>query len=404
MAPKAPRRTWRQRGTLVIMSLGAVTSLITAWLVQDMAGAVHSIERVPLSGVLDTVPERAGTVGPSTYLVVGVDGVGEKRTDEPTGPRSVLTDTIMIVKTDPASASAEVLPLPRDLWVKIPGRGMRKINAAKAIGSEDGDAGSGERLLVETIRANFGIAINHYVQIDFKGFASIFDSVGGVDLYMPAAGRDRNMGTWEQGCLHLDGQEALRLARSRKFQARVDGRWRSDPGGDLGRIRRQQFLIRLGLSKAIRRAADNPIQLRSLVSTSAKSLTLDDSLPVDDLIDMAMQYRDVDMADIVTNDLDVSFDFKGTASVDLLEDTAHNREVLAKFRTQGVAGDDELLPPLRATSSSSTSTSSATSTTMAQSSTSGGASGGSQAPAANPEDDPNYWFTPLATRPDGRSC
>lgn len=394
------------------MAAGVLAASATAWTVQDLGRTVHSISRVPLGTVLDTVPQSDADVAPSTYLVVGADGVDGERTDEADGPRAVLADTIMIVRTDPANAAAEVLPLPRDLWVWIPDHGRRKINAAMSLGAEDDPIAGGEKLLIETIRENFGIAINHYVEIDFAGFTKLVDKIGGLDFYLPAPARDKNMGAWPQGCQHLDGDQALHFSRSRKYQAEVDGSWRSDPGGDLGRIRRQQFIIRLIISKAIRQGASNPIQLRSLVNASAKDLTLDDTLSVKDLVDLAMKYRELNLQDIVTNDLTVTFETRGNADVDVLDDTRANREILAPFQTAGVGGDHLLLEPL-ATVGTSTSTSVTSTTTAPGGTTADGSTTTTTAKKGSttttttpstPETDPNYWFTPQMTQPNGQAC
>ena len=79
-----------------------------------------------------------------------------------------LTDTIMVLRVDPAAASASVLSFPRDLLVDIPGHTSRsRINSAFETGGPD--------LLVRTIAENFGIPVHHYLEIDFAGFQELVE-------------------------------------------------------------------------------------------------------------------------------------------------------------------------------------------------------------------------------------
>ena len=90
----------------------------------------------------------------------------------------------MILRIDPESERAALLSLPRDLFVPIPGTGTsRRINIAVEQG--------GAPLLIRTIGENFGIPINHYVQVDFASFRGLVDAIDGVPIYVPRPARDR---------------------------------------------------------------------------------------------------------------------------------------------------------------------------------------------------------------------
>ncbi len=123
--------------------------------------------------------------------------------EEAGGQRS---DTIMLLRIDPEDETAHLLSFPRDLYLPLAGdRGSDKINAAYA---------QGRQVLIDTIQQNFGLAINHYVEIDFIAFRDIVDEIGGVPLYFERPVRDKHTGlsVTEPGCHVLDGRSALHFA------------------------------------------------------------------------------------------------------------------------------------------------------------------------------------------------
>ena len=95
------------------------------------------------------------------------------------------TDTIIVATIDPATKTAGMLSVPRDLWVNIPGYGQNRINQAFRLGQIKAHPGGGPALLKETIAANLGITIDYYVQIDFAGFEQVVNTLGGVEVCVP---------------------------------------------------------------------------------------------------------------------------------------------------------------------------------------------------------------------------
>lgn len=378
-------------------SLLTVAALLAAAALWDLARLSGRIRRVPVSSALDRSgpgDDEVVSGAPQNFLVVGVDGSGGTRDDDVGGPRPVLSDSILVLRTQPATGSVDLLPLPRDLRVDVPGHGRRKINAAMSLGAAEDPEGGGQRLLVETIRQNLDIAINHYVEVDFTGFAAIVDRVGGLSVWFPAPARDRHIGVEvaAAGCVHLDAAQALDLARSRYYDARVDGEWTRDPSSDLGRIRRQQLIIRAVLAEAIDDGARNPLQLRRILYDLAGSVALDDTLAPDDLLALVSAHRNVALEDVVTHDLAVTFADDGDV---LLDASPANQALLARFRdvvSVPSAPSEELGPaPARPTPAA--------------------------APASPPPDedpppdqvpppdeDPLAPFTPTLTSPDGARC
>src|SRR4051794_21757699 len=170
------------------------------------------------------------------YLLVGSDSREGADPSDPdygsigsdsttTGHRS---DVIILVRHDLATDTASLLSIPRDLLVTISPTGHRdRINSSFA---------SGPKGLVDTISKNFGIDINHYVEVNFNGFKQIVDAVGGVPACFEYPTRDRNTGLMviAPGCYTLNGVQARQYVRSRHFEQYIKGKWLEDPRSDLG--------------------------------------------------------------------------------------------------------------------------------------------------------------------------
>jgi polyisoprenyl-teichoic acid--peptidoglycan teichoic acid transferase len=236
---------------------------------------------------------KAPSDGSLNLLVVGSDtrqGVHGGGFGEAGGQRS---DVIIVVHLVPAARHASVLSIPRDLYVPVAGTdGSAKINSA---------FNHGPGRLVQTIRDSLGIPIHHYLLVDFDGFREVVTALGGISMYFPRPVRDDHNGRNESGldvprtgCHRLGGAEALAMARSRYFQYQDrSGDWHADPGTDLGRIRRQQTLLRAMAAKAAGRVA-NPLRANALVGSVVDSLTKDDRLSVRRAISLARQFRSFD--------------------------------------------------------------------------------------------------------------
>ena len=147
-------------------------------------------------------------------------------------------DTIVFLSISPKTKDALILSIPRDTRVEIPGRGMDKINHAYAFG--------GEKLISKTVSSFLDIPLHFYAVMDFKGFVSIIDVLGGVEIDIEkemhyvdkAGGVDINLYPGKQ---ILNGEKALQYIR-----------FRHDRLGDLGRIKRQQKLAMALINKMMK--------------------------------------------------------------------------------------------------------------------------------------------------------
>jgi LCP family protein required for cell wall assembly len=234
----ARQRRTRRRWILILGSLLALNALVFAGYLyaRGLEQAVIEVTVVPeVDAALDAAPE-AGE--PMTFLVLGSDsreGLPEDWDDFGAfgGERA---DVIILAHVLPDQGRVQLLSIPRDLRVDIPGHGYGKVNAALAYG--------GAELAVDTIRLNLDVPIHHYVEVDFAGFAAIVDAVGGVSIDFPHAARDLKSGlSADAGTQLLDGRQALAYARSRSYEELRSGSWTFVEANDIGRTGRQQQII-----------------------------------------------------------------------------------------------------------------------------------------------------------------
>jgi len=320
------KRTGRQRALLGLTSFLAIFSLAAAGAIGWVYTQASSVPRVDVSASL-APPVAPGD--PLNILLVGIDSGAGLNADNPvlTGRGATLnTDTIMILRVDPKNQQAALMSLPRDLWVKYAGGGEGRINAALANG--------GPEKLIDTINSAFGIPINHYAMVDFNGFGQLVDTVDGVPIYFNYPARDENTGLYQfnAGCQVLDSEQALAYVRSRYYQIRKpNSGWQFDPSSDYGRIARQQQFIKAALKKAVSKGVRNPFTLKEYVDIAQKNVILDTQLSVQELLDLAQQFRLFDPDQLVTMTLTTYGVNRGGAStLDL--NMAASAPVLDVFR------------------------------------------------------------------------
>lgn len=238
------------------------------------------------------------------FLVTGADNSTDKscvQLQDQGARAGERSDTIMVVRLDPATKQSAVLSFPRDLYVKIPGHGMSRINSAYH--RDD------PQLLIDTIQAEFGVMIDHFVQIDFCAFQRLVSAVGGVAVPLPYPVRDDSTGlnVPVKDCYTFDGVEALKYVRSRHLEYQTDdGKWHTDPSSDLGRIARQQDFLRRTLSSALKGNLLRPRIITSLYETYQKDLVVDTGLTIDKMIELVGVIRDIEPSLIRTYQIEAT--------------------------------------------------------------------------------------------------
>jgi LCP family protein required for cell wall assembly len=239
------------------------------------------------------------------------------------------TDTIMIMRIDPATQRAAILSIPRDFSAKFAlGAGHHftgKINGAAYYGDD---------VLINTIKDALGIPINHYVKVDFKGFERLVNTIGGVPMYFPTPARDVHSQLYvpSAGCITLSGAQALAYARSRYYQYQgSNGGWIADNTYDYGRIHRQQDFIRRTLKQAIAKGARNPTTMLKMINDVLPALTFDQTFnTADKVYSFAQQLKNLEPDHITTYTIETKHK-DGTEDNLEYVDSANNRLVLQYF-------------------------------------------------------------------------
>lgn len=211
-----------------------------------------------------STPSDLTTKDVYTFLVLGLD----TRPDE----SELNTDVIMLSRVDLAQTAVRTISIPRDLYVDIPGYGSNKINQAFNSAAANGrdEWSLGKEATVNTIEQSFGVAIDGTLSVRFEGVEKIVDAFGGVSFDNPYYLRDDIFGLnpdgtaileYDAGVHHINGEEALRLMRSR------------NQDGDEGRVMRQQLI----LTELLREATDprNITQLPELAEALKDTVITD---------------------------------------------------------------------------------------------------------------------------------
>lgn len=263
----------------VLVLLGLVLAFVLYGIWQ-----FNRIERIPVGGALSPA-SASGT----NYLIVGSDSregfdpndpnagvvLGSDVDDDPTS----RSDTILVLRV--TDDGAIMMSIPRDLWVRRADGSEGRINAAYRQGPEN---------LIRTVQG-LGIPVHHYVEVDFVTFAGMVDGVGGVTIEIPHPARDEASGLDlpEAGLVTLDGTQGLAYVRSRRYSELIDGTWRTDPTGDLGRVQRQQTFLRAVMGEV--GSSRNPIELARVSGAVSGGLRMDDQMGFFDALGFGRQLR-----------------------------------------------------------------------------------------------------------------
>ncbi|SFP13549.1 transcriptional attenuator, LytR family [Geodermatophilus dictyosporus] len=315
--PRRPPRGLRQFLLALGVLIGVFVLLVGggAWYLTDRyAGNIDRIADV-FSGLDEgsrpapATPATPAGAAPVTFLLVGTDtratadegadgGIAE-------GGRS---DAVMLARFSADRQHAQLVSIPRDSWVDVPGHGMNKINSAYAFG--------GPTLLVQTVEQLTQVRVDHYVAIDFEGITQVTDDLGGVDVVV-AETTSNGPHTFPAGVNHLDGDQA-RWYLGQRYGL---------PGGDFDRVRRQQQF----LEAVFRQLLDtdtftDPGRLDGALLAVTGAIAVDDSLGDGDLLQLAYSLRDLPPGAVDSFTAPVlGTGTEGEASVVYLDDVAGER-------------------------------------------------------------------------------
>ena len=270
----------------------------------------------------DTVPVQAIVPDPErlervNILLLGVD-------QRPGQKSATRTDTMILLTVDPASKTAGMMSIPRDLWVRIPAYDLyNKITTAHYYGEYYDYPGGGPALAMKTVEKEFGVRPHYYVKINFVGFEEIIDLIGGIDIYVEKtindlAYPDHNYGYdplyIPAGQHHFDGEMALKYARTRHGS-----------GGDFGRMARQQQVIEAVMHRVLDTGQLDTLITRAPALWQSFQDTVETNMPLSVMIKLAPLAREIRLDQVqrlvIDNSMTRSFRAEnGSAALYLLRD------------------------------------------------------------------------------------
>ncbi|MGA2036464.1 MAG: LCP family protein [Acidimicrobiales bacterium] len=279
------RRPWRKQRWVRRTALVAGLAVVIA-----IAGAAsynwylfNQIHTVAVKGLSTTgVGVESGT---ENILMVGSTDRCSLPKSDPlyqdcvAGHTGINSDVVMILHLNSATRRVSILSIPRDTFVpNARADGANKIDAALY---------EGPTQLVAAIEDDFGIPIQHYMELNFASFANVVQTIGGVRMYFPEPVYDHEVGLDVEtpGCVYLNGGDALKLVRSRELQYKGPGvttddhfDWPHDPQSDLARILRDHEFLRVLATAVAHKGLANPITDERLVAALAPQVEMDPQL------------------------------------------------------------------------------------------------------------------------------
>jgi LCP family protein required for cell wall assembly len=224
-----------------------------------------------LPGVRATTVAAAAPGAPFTVLLLGSDDDSKFKADR------VLTQSMILVRVNPASKQVTMMSIPRDLWVPLSFGYNAKIDAAY---EGDRNHPGGPAPAIATVERNFGVHVDDYAWIGLKGLIKLIDELGGVDVYVSNPVLDDfypndidvtylygyTRVAVLPGAQHLDGSHALQWVRSRH----------DDVNGDFGRSQRQQqVLLAIRAKASTLNAANLPDIVNAMQNEFKTSMSLE---------------------------------------------------------------------------------------------------------------------------------
>jgi LCP family protein required for cell wall assembly len=279
--------------SIAVLAISAISALA-------FGTVTASINKIDVFSGIDKRPEKKSTA--MNYLLVGSDTREGLSKEELKALRvgSIATaagkrsDTMLLVHISKARDKAVLISIPRDTFALIP---EHKSKSGKLIPAAYSKINSsfnwgGAPLLIQTVEEMTELKIDHYIEINFAGFARIVDSIGGVEVCTKKNINDpKSHLILEAGVHTLNGIESLKYVRTREF----------DGLGDLGRMQRQQAFMSAVLRKATSAGVLlNPITMASFINSSLSAVTTDSELKNSDLIALAKQIKSLSTSSVRT--------------------------------------------------------------------------------------------------------
>lgn len=320
---RSPLRRWLVRGAvgvvILVVAIVAATVGYTGYQIGRIKKQVYSHVQ-PAKGPTENIlligsTDRCAATSIKQFAAQcenGVDGIN--------------SDVVTVLRINGTTDKASLLSIPRDTFVPDARSGSELCGSTSPLTPDmcadkiDSALVEGPDQLVAAIEQDFGITINHVVDLNFATFEDVVNALGGLWMYFPDRLVDASSGLdiHHTGCIHLNGSEALELVRSRHMYyftsgetpnlAAIDaantanGPWYTpdsggqyDGSGDLGRILRVHEFLKALASQVAARGIGDPQTDLALIAAVAPNLTVDSGLSTTAMLKLALDFRHIDL-------------------------------------------------------------------------------------------------------------
>jgi LCP family protein required for cell wall assembly len=296
--PRHRQRVKRSRAKIALVTLATVVIVIVAAVAGDYWYINHLIKHVniPTETATYNNTENILLVGSTTRCGLKVQNAAYGLCSQ--GVTGVNSDVVMILHLNLTTNQVSILSLPRDLFVPNARHdGANKIDAALY---------NGPTQLVNAIQEDFGIPINHFVELNFDTFAEVVNVLGGIKMYFPMSVFDAYSQLYVRtpGCIQLDGKRALEVVRARHLQIRFPGNgtnyrtWPQEALSDLARIRRDHEFLKVLADAVKAKGIANPLTDQRLATAVARYLTVDQGLTTQSLLSLAEHFHGISVGSV----------------------------------------------------------------------------------------------------------
>jgi LCP family protein required for cell wall assembly len=263
----------RRWGSLLLRTLAGVLSLaliLAATALVAVSKLEGNIESAPLPAPVVTADTAAGAMN---ILFIGSDSRDLKSSEYGKRDGTQRSDALMLVHLSQGDTRIDAVQIPRDTLLDLPacedaGRGASTGGPSQMINTA---LAAGPGCSVRAVEALSDVSIDHFVQLDFDGFSSMVDALGGVRVCLNTALVDPyaklNLPAGKQ---NINGKNALALARTRHAVG---------DGSDIGRLGHQQVVMSAIVKQARSTSIlTRPDKLLRFLNAVTKSITVDDQI------------------------------------------------------------------------------------------------------------------------------
>ena len=296
---KRPRKKLSKKKT-ALLSVLAVFVIVIGLIGADLFQLYHKVHHINVNGLSQSVG------GAENILVAGSTNRCNLKVQNAQwgfcsdGVTGINSDIIFIVHVVPATKSVSVLSIPRDTFVP----NARKGNEAFKI---DAALYEGPTQLVNAVEEDFGIPIQHYIEVGFDGFVNIVNALGGIkiDFPMPVYDAESHLNVQTPGCYKLNGVQALQVIRARHLQYKAPGittnnvnYWPQENESDIARISRTHEFLRILASDVASRGIDNPITDQNLINAMAPQVQIDSAFSIANMISLMKTFHGLNFSSV----------------------------------------------------------------------------------------------------------